>query len=78
MALVECSECRKEISDEAEACPSCGNPNEKAVIKKQNSGQAMGCLFMILAIPAVLLLGPFAAVVFIVGLVLVLLNTRLA
>lgn len=26
MALVQCSECKKEISDRASACPNCGNP----------------------------------------------------
>ena len=26
MALVECSECKKEISDKATTCPNCGNP----------------------------------------------------
>jgi len=28
MALIKCSECSKEISDKAESCPNCGNPNE--------------------------------------------------
>ena len=26
MALIECSECGKEVSEKAAACPSCGNP----------------------------------------------------
>lgn len=26
MALVSCSECHKEVSDRASACPHCGNP----------------------------------------------------
>ena len=26
MSLIKCSECGKEISDKATACPSCGNP----------------------------------------------------
>lgn len=26
MALIECSECKKEISDKAQSCPHCGNP----------------------------------------------------
>ena|GEM_PF-5502651 len=26
MALIKCSECQKEISDKASACPNCGNP----------------------------------------------------
>jgi len=31
MALIKCSECRKDISDKALVCPNCGNP-----IKDQN------------------------------------------
>jgi len=26
MALIQCSECRKAVSDKAESCPHCGNP----------------------------------------------------
>lgn len=26
MALLQCSECGKQISDKASACPNCGNP----------------------------------------------------
>jgi uncharacterized OB-fold protein len=26
MALIKCSECGKEVSEKAAACPSCGNP----------------------------------------------------
>jgi predicted amidophosphoribosyltransferase len=26
MALIECKDCGKEISDEADNCPSCGRP----------------------------------------------------
>ena len=26
MALIRCSECSKDVSDKAEACPHCGNP----------------------------------------------------
>ena len=26
MALIQCSECKKEISDQATSCPNCGAP----------------------------------------------------
>lgn len=26
MALIKCSECQKEVSDQAVSCPNCGNP----------------------------------------------------
>lgn len=29
MALIECSDCSKSISDKAAACPHCGRPNER-------------------------------------------------
>jgi len=28
MALIKCSECGREISDKAFACPNCGNPSQ--------------------------------------------------
>ena len=76
MALINCAECNSEMSSDAEACPHCGKPNANASKKKQNSGQAFGCLLMVLALPVALVAGPLAGVVFIVGLVLVLINTR--
>lgn len=38
MALIDCSECGKQISDKAESCPNCGNP-----IKPQNKEDLMKC-----------------------------------
>ena len=32
MALINCPECNKEISDKAGACPSCGHPMEKPIV----------------------------------------------
>lgn len=32
MALINCSECGKQISDKASSCPSCGNPIAKSTI----------------------------------------------
>lgn len=31
MALIECSECKSQISDKASACPKCGNPMKETV-----------------------------------------------
>ncbi len=33
MAMIACMECGKEISDQAQACPSCGAPNKSAPMK---------------------------------------------
>jgi hypothetical protein len=35
MALIECSECQKEISDKAEKCPHCGASTPSTEIKQQ-------------------------------------------
>jgi len=37
MALVKCSECSKEISDKATACPFCGNPLSGVVTIQQTN-----------------------------------------
>jgi len=34
MPLIYCSECGKQISDSATACPNCGKPSEKVVRDK--------------------------------------------
>lgn len=33
MSLIKCSECQKEISDQAVSCPHCGNPVHKQVVQ---------------------------------------------
>lgn len=41
MALINCPECKKEISNKAESCPSCGFPINKKktnIIVKQSQG----------------------------------------
>lgn len=32
MALIQCPECKKEVSDEVSACPFCGKPRSQAKI----------------------------------------------
>lgn len=34
MAMIQCPECGKEISDQAQTCPHCGNPIHPIVIEK--------------------------------------------
>ena len=38
MALIKCSECGKEVSSNADACPNCGNPIKKGSASNQNNG----------------------------------------
>ena len=42
MALIKCSDCGSEYSDQAEKCPQCGCPNSNQ--KKPKSKLKMGCL----------------------------------
>lgn len=37
MALIKCSECGKEISDKAGACPFCGNPVSENTVTIQST-----------------------------------------
>lgn len=40
MALINCPECNKEISDKAVSCPNCGVPLEKVVVYESTSNDA--------------------------------------
>ena len=73
--MINCTACSSLMSQAALACPRCGHPNKAAVQKQQNGKQAMGCLFVLLAVPAVIF-PPLSAIMFIVGVVLILINTR--
>ncbi len=37
MALIKCSECGKDVSENAPACPNCGNPIRISVVHISNS-----------------------------------------
>lgn len=50
MALIECTECGKQISDQATQCPSCGVPvkTTPVAIKRSGSGLEAGGFFLLL------------------------------
>jgi len=76
MALKACSECGHKVSSDASACPSCGKPNKSVVNKEKDAKQCCGCLFIILAL-VLCLFSPLAGLaLFVVGVVLLGLNTR--
>lgn len=65
------------MSAEADSCPGCGKPNASARNKAKDKNQKIGCAFMAAALLLALIVPPaVAAIIFIVGLVLMLLNTR--
>ena len=49
MALVECPECKKQVSDTAKTCPSCGYKLDAEKIKKRNKIIKRSILFILLA-----------------------------
>ena len=36
MALINCADCEKKISDSSESCPGCGAPTKNSILKHQN------------------------------------------
>jgi hypothetical protein len=53
MALINCKECGRSISDEAAACPGCGKPNPKFVSKVQSAPpkkRGCGCFSLIIGV----------------------------
>lgn len=57
MALVSCSECRKDVSDKAAACPNCGAPVEdRAPVAEPEKG---GGRIKVIGIVAAVIIGGF-------------------
>lgn len=56
MALTNCPECGKEISDQADKCPNCGAPTRKEAEKKSTKKKTRGCLGTVLIVFALLIL----------------------
>lgn len=62
MALINCPECRKQVSDQAEKCPNCAYPiTAQKIVIKNNEGfflQSMnfGCSFIFYGIIAIIIL----------------------
>jgi len=77
MALINCAECGREMSSDALICPACGKPNTAAQNKQTNTKQAAGCAIIILAGMLALVLPPLVAgIIFVIGLVVMVVNTR--
>ena len=83
MALIECEECSKEISDKAEVCPHCGAPtkyggksDKKKKIKSRSNIQAVGCLTIVISvILGLTIIGiPFAVFLGIVGVIILIIG----
>jgi hypothetical protein len=53
MALIECKECKKEVSSEAKTCPNCGFDLQKETNKKKSN---IGCIVAIVLIGIIFLI----------------------
>lgn len=58
MKLVQCPACHKEVSSEADKCPSCGQPIKRGFLGRSGTERAfnVGCLAVILVIAALVML----------------------
>lgn len=71
MALIECSECGKEISEKANACPNCGNlmghpisePKNKQQPKIEVKGQKEGCFLQTLNVGCMIIFAIIALII---------------
>jgi hypothetical protein len=77
MAIINCPECNKEVSDRARACPNCGNPmgvasesrpdvTIQATGKTHKMVQVIGVAITVLALP-VFLASPVLGVLMLIG-----------
>jgi len=57
MALIKCSECGKEVSDKATACPFCGNPIHIEAIQNISLTKKKWKIYRIVAVALVLVSG---------------------
>lgn len=64
MAIVNCKECGKEVSDKADKCPHCGvsNPSGSAITGCADVLHGIGCIIMLLPILIVLIVIIIAAI----------------
>lgn len=76
MALVNCSECGKDMSSEAKSCPNCGKVNKKVINEEQDSKQKVGCAVFVLGLGLLPFFPIVGVVILLSGILVALLNTR--
>ena len=78
MALVECSECGRKVSQEALNCPNCGAPTvagrKQDSIKKRGRIQLFGFGLAALGLVGAFALGPLAFPMVIIGVVIIIIG----
>lgn len=61
MSIIQCKDCGKDVSDQAEMCPNCGFPVAKSIRDEQSKAEQPGCLFLTvfltISIPICVLMG---------------------
>lgn len=58
MALIECKECKKEVSSEAKTCPNCGFDLQKEVNKNKSNIGCIAAFFLVGIIFLIIQLSP--------------------
>jgi hypothetical protein len=58
MALIKCPACSKEVSDQADTCPACGQPIRRGFLGRAGTERTfnVGCLIVVLVIGALVVL----------------------
>jgi hypothetical protein len=58
MALIKCPACSKEVSDQADTCPACGQPIRRGFLGRAGTERTfnVGCLIVVLVIGALAVL----------------------
>lgn len=57
MAIIQCHECKKDISDTAEVCPGCGSKTLFKIQKEQAQISKKGLILIVIALAFVGLIG---------------------
>ncbi|MBM3859287.1 MAG: hypothetical protein FJ395_06520 [Verrucomicrobia bacterium] len=55
MAMIQCPECKKQVSNEADKCPNCGIPIKRGLLGKAGTERVInvGCLVILLVLVAI-------------------------
>ena len=56
--MIECPECRQQVSDRADTCPTCGHPIRRGFLGHAGTERTfnIGCLVVVLVIGALVVL----------------------
>jgi len=58
MAMIDCPECGRQVSDQADTCPACGHPLKRGFLGRAGTERTfnVGCLAVVLVIGVLVVL----------------------